>query len=87
LRLTPLPTIDEPGPPPVLAIDIDIPDDFRTTTPEIKDHRTPIDNNITDRDYLSLIDTRHPTILPIAKETAPWSYRPLPQRKLTIPHQ
>jgi len=78
LCLTPLPTITNPGPPPVLAIDIDIPDDFRTTTPKAKDHGTPIDDDITDRDYLSPIDTRHPSTLPLAKETAPQSYRPLP---------
>jgi len=62
LRLTPLPVIDEPGPPPVLAIDIpdnlaidiDIPDDFRAPTPKAKVIQTPIDNDITDRDYQSL---------------------------------
>jgi len=58
--LTPLPTINNPRPPPVLTIDIDIPDNFRTTTPEAEDYGTPIDNDITDRDYLSPINTRHP---------------------------
>jgi len=78
LHLTPLPTIDEPGPPLVLTIDINIPDDFRTTTPKAEDHETPIDDDITDRDYLSPIDTRHPLTLPLTEETAPQSYRPLP---------
>jgi len=78
LHLTPLPTITKPRPPLILAIDINVPDNFRTTTPEAEDHRTPIDDNITDRDYLSTINTRHPQILLLPEETAPWSYRPLP---------
>jgi len=71
LRLTPLPVIDEPGPPPVLAIDIDIPDDFGAPTPEAED------DDITDRDYQSPITTWFPTIPPF-EETAPHSYKPLP---------
>jgi len=83
LHLTPLPTITNPEPP-VLAIDINIPDNFRTTTPEVEDHGTPIDDDITDRDYQSPVTTWFPTIPPF-EETAPRSYRPLPQRKPTVP--
>ena len=84
LHLTPLPIIDEPGPPPVLTIDINIPDNFRAPTPEAEVHQTPIDNDITNKDYQSPVDTRFPT-LPPTEETAPWSYRPLPRQKPTIP--
>jgi len=69
LRLTPLPVVDDPGPLPVLTIDIDIPDNFRAPTPEVKVHQTPIDDDITDKDYQSPVDTRFLT-LPPAKETA-----------------
>jgi len=78
LRLTLLPVINEPGPPPVLAIDIDIPDDFRAPTPKAEVIQTPIDNDITDKDYQSPVDSRFLT-LPPAKEIAPRSYRPLPR--------
>jgi len=84
LRLTPLPTINEPRPPLVLAIDVNIPDNFRAPTPEAKVIQTPIDDNITDRDYQSPITTWFPTIPPF-EETAPRSYRPLPRRKPTVP--
>jgi len=84
LHLTPLPIVDEPRPPPVLAIDINIPDNFRTTTPEAEDLRTPIDDDITNKDYQSPVNTRFLT-LPPTEEMAPQSYRPLPRRKPTIP--
>jgi len=84
LHLTPLPIIDEPRPPPVLTIDIDIPDNFRAPTPKAEVIQTPIDNDITDRDYQSPVTTWFPTI-PSFEETAPHSYRPLPQRKPTVP--
>src|SRR6266850_1264897 len=84
LRLTLLPVINEPGPPPVLAIDIDILDNFRPPTPEAEVIQTPIDNDITNKDYQSPVDSRFLT-LPPAEEIAPRSYRPLPQRKPTIP--
>src|SRR6267142_5584287 len=84
LCLTPLPIIDKPGPPLVLAIDINIPDDFRAPTPKAEVIQTPIDNDITDRDYQSPVTTWFPTIPPF-EETAPRSYRPLPQRKPTVP--